>query len=219
MLEVDKAGKTYTGKDKTVKAITDISFSAERGELLCVQGPSGAGKSTLLLMCGGLLSPTTGTIRVNGVDLYALSPAERTAFRAAHMGFIFQQFHLVPYLTVLQNVLVPSVPRPRPDARERAEELVDRFGLGHRMNHLPSELSVGEKQRTALARALFNEPALLLADEPTGNLDPENGAFVLTTLKEYAEQEEKTVLLVTHDPAGAEYARRVIRLENGRIVE
>ncbi len=216
MLELDRAGKTFSGPDGEVSAVGGVSFSVKAGELVSVQGPSGCGKSTLLLMCGALLRPTDGTVRLDGQDPYRLSPNRRSIFRAENVGFIFQQFHLIPYLSVLDNVLAADIAAPRPGHRERARELMGHFKLDHRAHHVPSELSVGEKQRVALARALLNEPKLILADEPTGNLDPQNAVTVLDALRDYADG-GGTVLLVTHDPAAAERAHRVLHMENGRI--
>src|SRR5947209_10398920 len=167
-------------------------------------------------MAGGLLAPDAGRIVVDGQDLYALSAEARARFRAAHLGFVFQQFHLVPYLSILDNVLTPSLALAVPDAEKRAHELIGRLGLSHRARHVPAELSTGERQRTALARALLNRPKLLLADEPTGNLDRDNAAAVLGYLAELAAA-GGAVLLVTHDPAAAAIARIRVSMKEGRI--
>jgi len=218
MLELSNVGKTYQTGPKTVRAVENVSLSVRGGEMVCIRGPSGCGKTTLLLMCGALLRPSAGAVRVDGVDPYALAPNARSAFRAQRIGFVFQQFHLVPYLTVLQNVLTPSVPNPRPDAVARAHRLLAEFGLEPRAHHLPAELSVGERQRAALARALLNAPRLLLADEPTGNLDPANATAVLDALRNYAGQ-GGAVLLVTHDPGATTRASRTLTMEAGRLLE
>jgi ABC-type lipoprotein export system ATPase subunit len=218
MLKLMEVSKVYSSGQKTVQAVQAISLSVPAREIVCIQGPSGCGKTTLLLMCGALLRPSSGTVRVGDVDPYALSPNERSTFRGSSIGFIFQQFHLVPYLSVLQNVLAPNVPNPRAGALARAERLVNHCALGHRISHVPSELSVGERQRVALARALLNKPKLILADEPTGNLDPQNAAVVLDALREYA-SEGGAVLLVTHDPSAAERATRVLKMEEGQLVD
>lgn len=217
MLDMKDVTRTYAGRHGEVVAVRDVSLAADASELVAVQGPSGCGKTTLLMMGGALLRPTEGTVLVAGTDPYALSPNERSAFRAQNIGFVFQQFHLVPYLTVLQNVLTPNTPNPRPDPQGRALELIRHFRLEHRVHHLPSELSAGERQRVALARALFNEPGLVLADEPTGNLDPANAETVLQALRDYA-QNGGSVLLVTHDPMAAERADRILRLDEGCLV-
>ncbi len=216
MLSLDELTKVFPGPDGDVLAMAGVTLSVEAGELLAVQGPSGSGKSTLLFVAGALLKPTRGTVMLSGEDPYALSPNARSAFRAKNIGFIFQQFHLVPYLSVLGNVLAASTPCPQPGHEERVGQLLSRFHLEHRAKHLPSQLSVGERQRAALARALLNRPKLLLADEPTGNLDGENAAVVLDALRDYADN-GSAVLLVTHDPAAAERAHRMVRITEGRL--
>ncbi|MGQ9663527.1 MAG: ABC transporter ATP-binding protein [Kiritimatiellia bacterium] len=216
MLELIRVSKSYGTDTKKVQAVHQVSLFVRPGEVVCIRGPSGCGKTTLLLMSGALLRPTAGTVRVDNVDPYSLSPEERSVFRGRKIGFIFQQFHLIPYLSVIENVLAPTVPNPRPDARERALQLIRHFGLEARIAHLPGELSVGERQRVALARALLNEPKLVLADEPTGNLDPDNAIVVLDALREYA-RGGGAVLLVTHDPYAAERADRTLLMGNGRL--
>jgi len=204
LLKIDRVSKRYERRGReTVHALREANLGLDPGELRFVLGSSGSGKSTLLLCAGGLLRPDEGTVTLDGEDLYALSPDERSSFRARHIGFVFQQFHLVPYLSVLDNVLAPALAFGGDrggDLRSRAESLVERFGLGHRRDHPPSELSVGERQRCALARALLHEPRLILADEPTGNLDEENGALVMECLREFAAG-GGAVLVVTHDPS------------------
>lgn len=217
MLRLDRVTKTYCNSKLKVEAIDEISLAVEAKEAVAIRGPSGSGKTTLLLVSGALLRPTGGTIRLGEVDPYELSANRRSAFRAQNIGFVFQQFHLVPYLDVLQNILAANVPGRRPDARQRARELIEHFHLEHRIHHAPAELSVGEKQRVALARALFNRPKLVLADEPTGNLDPDNAAIVLDALREYAD-EGGAVLMVTHDPSAAERAHRIVLLDHGHLV-
>ncbi len=211
VLAIEGIGKTYHGRAGPVRAVSSFSLRVEGGEFAALQGPSGSGKTTVLLSAGGLLRPDEGRVEVEGRDLYALPAEARARLRAAKIGFIFQEFHLLPYLSVLENVLVPSLAAGAPEARRRAEELIDRFGLRHRARHVPSELSTGERQRVAFARALLNRPRLLLADEPTGNLDPENGLAVLASLGEFA-REGGAVLLVTHDDAAAARAARRVRL-------
>jgi putative ABC transport system ATP-binding protein len=217
ILQMERLCRSFQGPDGVVRAVTDVSLEARPGEFVAVQGPSGCGKTTLLLAAGGLLQPSGGRVRVKGEDPYALPPERRAAFRADHVGFVFQQFHLVPYLSVLDNILAPTLAKSRPDARERARYLASQFGLEHRLEHVPAGLSTGERQRTGLARALFHEPALLLADEPTGNLDAENAAAVLDHLEGFAKK-GGAVLLVTHDPAAARRAQRILKLREGRLV-
>lgn len=216
MLRLDRVTKTYSSSKLQVKAIGTISLAVEAGEAVAIRGPSGSGKTTLLLVGGALLRPTGGTVRITGIDPYELSANRRSTFRAQNIGFVFQQFHLVPYLNVLQNILAADVPTRQPDARQRAHELIEHFRLEHRVHHVPAELSVGERQRVALARALFNKPKLMLADEPTGNLDPDNAAIVLDALREYAD-EGGAVLMVTHDPNAASRAHRIMLLDHGEL--
>jgi len=216
MLELQEVTKVYSSHKLEVRAVEQVSLRVAAGEAVAIEGPSGCGKSTLLLIAGALLRPTTGSVLIDGESPYAMKPNQRSTFRARKVGFVFQQFHLLPYLNVLQNVLTANVPHPRSDPQQRANELIGHFGLEPRRHHLPSELSVGERQRVAMARALFNEPALVLADEPTGNLDPNNAVIVLDALRQYADQ-GKAVLMVTHDPSAASRAHRVLRMDQGRL--
>ena len=216
MIAIKDLCKTYRGPNGDVHALKDVALDVAPGEFVAVQGPSGCGKTTLLLATGGLLLPTSGEAIVCDQDPYALSPNGRARWRAATVGFVFQQFHLVPYLNVLDNVLASAIALPAPDAPERAAELIERFGLADRAQHVPAELSTGERQRVALARALLNRPKVLLADEPTGNLDEANSELVLSRLSQFAES-GGTVLLVTHASDAASAAHRVIRIEAGRL--
>lgn len=218
MLQLENVTRIWPGNPAPVHAVSDLSLQLSSGEFVAVQGPSGCGKSTLLLMAGGLLQPTTGDVRINGSNPYTLSADERAAFRARAVGFVFQQFHLVPYLDVLDNVMAPSiaVSNASSNVRQRAEELVEHLGLGHRKRHVPGQLSSGERQRTALARALLNQPQVLLADEPTGNLDPDSAQAVLGYLKEFAES-GGAVLLVTHDDRAVPFAQHVIHMNEGQV--
>ena len=218
MILFDSVAKTFRGGGQSVQALDGVSCRVLPGEFVTVRGPSGCGKSTLLLIAGGLLHPSAGKVEVAGTDPYALSSSRRAAFRAGTIGFVFQQFHLLPYLTVLDNVLAPTIALRVPDARNRAHELLERFGMLDRITHLPGELSTGEKQRAALARALLSAPKVLLADEPTGNLDEENGQAVLQALAQFAAQ-GGSVLMVTHDSRAAEAAPRALQLREGRLVE
>ncbi|HHI69226.1 MAG TPA: ATP-binding cassette domain-containing protein [Planctomycetes bacterium] len=218
MLEIKKASKTWRGQAGPVKALSEAELRAEPGEFVVVRGPSGSGKTTLLLLAGGLLAPDEGEILWDGKNPYALPPGERAALRARTVGFVFQQFHLVPYLTVEENVLAPTLAAPLPDGRKRAALLLDRFGLAGRARHRPGELSTGEKQRAALARALLLEPPLLLADEPTGNLDQESSRGILEAFEDYT-RSGGTILLVTHDPALAPRKGREFLLREGRLRE
>ena len=218
MLQLQNITKIYSGTRGTVEAVQGLSLSVASSEAVAIRGPSGCGKSTLLLLAGSLLRPTSGTVLVDGVDPYSLSANQRSTFRAQNIGFVFQQFHLVPYLSVLQNILTANIPLKHPQGEHRAKELIDRFGLCSRAHHVPAELSVGEKQRVAMARAVFHQPPLLLADEPTGNLDPDNAAIVLEALREYASQ-GAAVLMVTHAPDAALQAHRIVTMDQGRLAE
>jgi putative ABC transport system ATP-binding protein len=221
LLRLDGVCREYgpSGGGAAVRALDGVSLELAAGMVLCVRGPSGCGKTTLLLTAGTLLAPTAGSVTLGGTEPYRLSPDARAAFRGRHVGFVFQQFHLVPYLTVRDNVLAPTLAAGSltPEAaRGRAEELLAEFGLTERADHTPHALSSGERQRCALARALFNRPRLLLADEPTGNLDPDNAATVLAALRRFA-ADGGGVLLVTHDDTAAAAADRIIWMRAGRF--
>lgn len=217
LLQIEALSKSYPGPEGPVNAVNDVSVTIGAGEFVAVQGPSGCGKTTLLLAAGALLQPTQGRVLLDGRDLYALSPARRAQIRALNIGFVFQQFHLVPYLDVLDNILTPTLAlSANGAARSRAFELAERFGLTARLRHVPAALSTGERQRVALARALFNQPKLLLADEPTGNLDEQNGQIVLRCLTEFA-HDGGAVLLVTHEPHASDHAGRVLRMIGGQL--
>jgi putative ABC transport system ATP-binding protein len=183
-----------------------------------VVGPSGSGKSTLLLMLGGMLSPSRGRVLVEDRSIYDLSPDQRAQLRREKVGFVFQTFNLVPYLSALENVQIPLFLSKTGEKaqKDRAVALLDRVGLGDRLDHKPCELSVGQQQRVALARMLANDPAIILADEPTGNLDPETSQQIIGYLAEF-NQEGRTIVMVTHDPRAAKRAKRSVRLQNGAI--
>lgn len=216
MLKLSEISKTYLKSGEVVRALDNVSLEIREGEFVMVRGPSGSGKTTLLLAAGGLLKPDTGQILIAGQDPYALSPERRARLRGESIGFVFQQFHLVPYLTVLENVMTPSLVVRHGEARTRARELLKRFGLSERANHIPAELSTGERQRTALARALLNRPKIVLADEPTGNLDSENAALVIEHMAQFA-RAGGIVLLVTHFEEALASADRVIHINLGKI--
>jgi ABC-type lipoprotein export system ATPase subunit len=217
MIRLENVSKVYRTANGSVHALREVTLEVEPGEFVAVQGPSGCGKSTLLLIAGGLSMPTSGRVVVGGEELPAVSPAERANFRAERVGFVFQMFHLLPYLNVVQNVVAAALPGRHAAARERAAELLEKFQLGHRLTHRPAELSAGERQRVAIARALVNQPDLVLADEPTGNLDPQSATGVLDLLGEF-HRGGGTVLLVTHQQQAAGYAGRTLRLQDGSVV-
>ncbi len=216
MIHLENVTKTYQRGDGPVHALWEVSLNVVGGEFLVVRGPSGSGKSTLLTIVGGLGRPTSGRVVVAGKELGAMTSSARARFRAEQIGFVFQTFHLVPYLTVVENVAVAALPERKTTARQQASELLERFGLGHRLNHRPAELSTGECQRVAIARAMINGPGLILADEPTGNLDPDNARAVLNLLEEF-HREGGTVLLVTHQEFASTHAQRTITLSAGTI--
>jgi putative ABC transport system ATP-binding protein len=219
MLRINALSKIYRRPDNTfIQALDNVSLSVDTGEFVTVEGPSGCGKTTLLLASGGLLKPSEGNVEIDGCDIYRLSFDKRASLRARNIGFVFQQFYLISYLNVLDNVLAPSLALPDSLAKKHALELIDRFRLTDRINHFPAELSTGERQRVGLARALLNRPGLLLADEPTGNLDPENSRIVLECFAGFA-GDGGSVLMVTHSDTASSYARRTARLAAGKLSE
>ncbi len=201
-----------------VKALRGVDFSIEEGEFVAIVGPSGCGKSTLLQLLGALDRPTSGTLLYRGISLP--DHPNPAAYRARQVGFIFQAFHLLPTFTAAENVQIPmfEIDRSASERRDRAFELLTLVGLDHRLDHFPSKLSGGERQRVAIARSLANGPSLLLADEPTGNLDSENAQSVLNLLIRLQQEQGRTMVLVTHDPTIAERAGRTLRMIDGRIV-
>ncbi len=220
MLTMQDVSKLYQHRRSPVAALDGANVTIQKGEFVSLVGPSGSGKSTLLLMLGGMLSPTSGKVLLNGVSMYEMSSDQRAALRKTSMGFVFQTFNLVPYLTALENVKLPLyLAGVKPEEQDvRATELLERVGLGQRLDHKPSELSIGQQQRVALARMLANDPQVILADEPTGNLDPETASQMMDYLEQF-NQEGKTIIMVTHDPRAAARARRRLRIEDGRIVD
>jgi len=218
MLRLEAAGKSYCRHGKTVEALRPTSLEIGAGESVAVVGPSGCGKSTFLTVVGGMLAPTTGRVLLEGQSLYDLSVSQRAGVRGKRIGFVFQTFNLVPYLSALENVQVPLYLAGvgTKEQRGRATAALERVGLAERLEHKPSELSVGQQQRVALARTLVNDPALILADEPTGNLDPDTREQVLGLFEEF-HGEDRTLVVVTHDPAVAARSRRVLRLQAGAV--
>ena len=211
--------KTYTSGGRPLPVLRSIDLEVAPESFVAVVGPSGSGKTTLLGLLAGLDEPTRGRVLLDGQDLFALTEDGRAEFRARRVGFVFQTFHLLPTLTALENVLVPLELAGRGRGlRERAEALLERVGLGDRMHHYPAQLSGGEQQRVALARAFANEPRILFADEPTGNLDAETGAMIVGMMEELNREARTTLVLVTHDLSIAERAHRVVRLASGSIV-
>jgi len=207
--------KTYRRGGEEVRALDGVSFEIGQGEFVAVTGPSGAGKTTLLNIIGCMDAPTSGTLRIGGTEVQQLSERERTRWRGQRIGFVFQNFSLIPTLTVSENVALPAL-FARRKRDQRVDELLDVVGLGRRRNHRPNELSGGEMQRAAIARALINEPELILADEPTGNLDTTTGDAIIDLFKELR-RKGLTIVVVTHNAAMASAAERQIRLVDGRL--
>ena len=221
MIQLRHVSKSYTPKSGVpIEVLSGVDLSIEAGTFAAISGASGCGKSTLLLIAGGLMRPDAGEVTVGGHNLTAIRGDELGRRRAETVGFVFQRFHLLPYLSVRDNILAATVAvKTSPDRAEaRAVELMQRLGLADRAGHLPGELSVGEMQRTALARAMLNEPKVILADEPTGNLDPENAAIVLDAFAGFSAQ-GGTVLMVTHNPSDAARASQQWRMSQGRVTQ
>lgn len=218
MYQLKNISKTYVRRGQEVVAFQVPSMEIARGDYVAIVGPSGSGKTTLLSLLGGMLSPSEGEVLLDDASLFALSVAERTALRREKIGFVFQTFNLVPYLTAFENVQVPLYLAKMPAAKqhERAVELLTQVGLAERLHHKPSELSIGQQQRVALARTMANDPPIILADEPTGNLDPDSRGVILDFFDEFHAQ-GRTIIMVTHDPAAARRAQRTLRLVDGRV--
>jgi putative ABC transport system ATP-binding protein len=218
MLDLKDVRKTYDGK-AAVTALDGVTLAIRRAEMVAIMGPSGSGKSTLLNLMGGLDVPTAGSVVVAGRDLAVESEESRSRFRRDHVSYIFQAYHLMPTLTAAQNAALPLhiAGRSRSDIDERVSRALSEVGLAHRAHHLPDELSGGERQRVAIARALVTDAPLLLADEPTGNLDTARGREVLELLRSIHHQRGTTIAIVTHDPQAAAFCERIVRLRDGRV--
>ncbi|MBS4021161.1 MAG: ABC transporter ATP-binding protein [Dethiobacter sp.] len=218
MICMNDLKKTYTSMGDEVQALRGVSLDIYKGESLAVMGHSGSGKSTLLSILGGLNPPTSGTIEIDSIDLYALSQEKRADFRREYLGFVFQQFQLIPYLTAIENVMLPLTTTSNSNKvkREMAEGVLCRVGLAGKMNRLPNQLSGGEQERVAIARAIVNEPPVVLADEPTGSLDTKTGDEIMELFQEL-NQEGLTVLMVTHNPDNTRYMGRTILMKDGQL--
>ncbi len=219
MLVARQLTKSFRSGDRTLTVVRDVSFTVPERAFVAIVGPSGSGKTTLLGLLAGLDTPTSGTVVLDGIDLSALTEDERARLRGEKVGFVFQSFQLIPTLTALENVQVPLELRGDRRAGVRARELLRRVGLADRADHLPAQLSGGEQQRVALARAFANAPRVLFADEPTGNLDSATGERIIGLIDELNREAGTTVVLVTHDPALAQRAGRIIRLSDGAVVD
>jgi putative ABC transport system ATP-binding protein len=219
MIEAQGLSKEYGRPEARVQALKNVDFRLEPGEFAAIMGPSGSGKSTLLSLLGALSAPSAGRVLIDGVDVYGLGSDTRADFRLGRLGFVFQQFHLAPYLNLLENVMLPLAVRKMESKEKRARALdaLARVGVDHLANRLPDEVSGGEQERAAMARALVNRPTVLLADEPTGNLDQANGEKVMNLLAELAAG-GMTVVMVTHSASSARFAGRILHLADGRLV-
>lgn len=219
LLEVRQLNKTYGSGETAVRALKDVSFSVPKGEFVAVVGESGSGKSTLLNMIGALDTPTSGKVLIDGKDIFAMKDSNLTIFRRRNIGFIFQAFNLIPELTVEQNIIFPVLlDYQKPDKRY-LEELLTVLNLKERRNHLPSQLSGGQQQRVAIGRALITRPALILADEPTGNLDTQNSSEVIALLREASRKYEQTIIMITHNRSIASSADRVLNVSDGVLTD
>jgi putative ABC transport system ATP-binding protein len=216
MLKIEHASKAYRKHGQTVTAVEDVSLELEPGNFVIVHGPSGSGKSTLLLMAGGMLPPDAGSVSFNEADVYRWPSRKRNGYRKQAVGFIFQRFHLVPYLSVADNIRMPLVLQGRGGEPGLVEEVAERLSIGHRLGHRPAELSVGEQQRVAVARAIVGDKQVILADEPTGNLDEENVRIVGKVLKQESER-GRIVALVTHNALLRNLGDRSFHLDQGRL--
>lgn len=219
LLEVKNISKTYGSGETAVKALKNVSFSVPKGEYVAIVGESGSGKSTLLNMIGALDTPTAGKILIDGKDIFTMNDRKLTIFRRRNIGFIFQAFNLIPELTVEQNIIFPTLLDYQKPDKKYLEELMTVLNLKERRNHLPNQLSGGQQQRVAIGRALFTRPSLILADEPTGNLDSQNTSEVITLLKETSRKYEQTIVMITHSKSVAQTADRVLQVTDGTVTD
>ena len=217
ILDVKNLSKTYGKGDTMVKALDGVSFSVEQGEFVAIIGPSGSGKSTLLHILGGVDTPTSGSVIINDTDISQLDETALAIFRRRQIGLIYQFYNLIPILTVEENLTLPLLLDGRKPDKKEVQTLIDKLGLSHRLAHLPNQLSGGQQQRVSIGRALVNNPALLLADEPTGNLDSENSKEIIALLRHFNKEFKQTVIIITHDEKIALSADRIISIEDGRI--
>lgn len=219
LLEVKSVCKTYGSGETAIHALNDVSFTVPKGEFVAVVGESGSGKSTLLNMLGGLDTPTSGKVFIDGNDIFKMKDSQLTVFRRRNIGFIFQAFNLIPELTVEQNMIFPVLLDYQKPYKRYLEELLTVLGLTERRNHLPGCLSGGQQQRAAIGRALLTRPSLILADEPTGNLDSKNSNEVIALLKEASKKYEQTIMMITHSPSIAQTADRVLKVSDGTLTD
>ena len=217
ILEVNHLSKTYGKGDTLVKALDDVSFTVEQGEFVAIIGPSGSGKSTLLHILGGVDTPTSGSVIIGDEDISKLNETALAVFRRRQIGLVYQFYNLIPILTVEENITLPLLLDGRKPDKRQIDSLVNRLGLSKRLNHLPNQLSGGQQQRVSIGRALINNPALMLADEPTGNLDSENSKEIVSLLRQFNKELNQTVIIITHDEKIALSADRIISIEDGKI--
>lgn len=217
ILETKNLSKTYGKGDTMVKALDNVSFSVEKGEFVAIIGPSGSGKSTLLHILGGVDTPTSGQVVIDKTDISTLDETALAIFRRRQIGLIYQFYNLIPILTVEENLTLPLLLDGRKPDKRQVDALIEKLGLKHRLKHLPNQLSGGQQQRVSIGRALINNPALLLADEPTGNLDSENSREIIALLRHFNREYNQTVIIITHDEKIALSADRVISIEDGKI--
>lgn len=219
ILSIENVSKIYESGARRLTVLDQVNLAVEEGESIAIVGPSGSGKTTLLGLCAGLDRPSTGSVQLNGHRLESLNEDQRAAVRSKEIGFIFQNFQLLPTLTALENVMVPLELKKRKDARQKAMELLQKVGLGERFTHYPTQLSGGEQQRVSIARAFANEPKILFADEPTGNLDTETGEMIESLIFDLNKASGTTLILVTHDTELAAKTHRTIHIKGGKILE
>ena len=219
ILEVKNLSKIYGKGDTLVKAVDDVSFTVEQGEFVAIIGPSGSGKSTLLHIIGRVDTPTTGNVIIDGTDITKFKESPLSISRRRQIGLVYQFYNLIPILTVEENLTLPLLLDGRKPNKEQIDYLVSNLGLGDRLKHLPNQLSGGQQQRVSIGRALANNPALLLADEPTGNLDSENSKEIVALLRKFNREHNQTVIMITHDERIAQSADRIIAIEDGKIVK
>lgn len=217
ILEIQNLCKTYGKGDVMVRALDNVSFSVEKGEFVAIVGPSGSGKSTLLHILGGVDTPTSGTVIIDKTDISSLDETALAIFRRRQIGLIYQFYNLIPILTVEENLTLPLLLDGRKPDKARLNDIITKLGLTNRIDHLPNQLSGGQQQRVAIGRALINNPALLLADEPTGNLDSENSREIIALLRKFNKEFNQTVIMITHDEMIALSADRIIAIEDGKI--
>lgn len=219
LLEVQSISKTYGSGETAVHALKEVSFSVPKGEFVSIVGESGSGKSTLLNMLGALDSPTSGRVWIDGKDIFSMKEGALTVFRRRNIGFIFQAFNLIPELTVEQNIIFPVLLDYQKPNKKYLEELLTVLNLKERRNHLPGQLSGGQQQRVAIGRALITRPSLILADEPTGNLDTHNSSEVIAMLREASRKYEQTIVMITHNSGIAQTTDRILRVSDGRLTD